>query len=629
MRAITTLALASLFITAGAQSPQLEWIDIFPCADPDGTSGSQVARVVAMRNGDVLQTSWLRGTWDFDPGPGDFEMTSLPYPYTRLAVSRYGHDGELLWAWSLGPDLGYSIVTHAAELDNGDLMIIGAFKDSLDMDPGPGTAMVHSVPGWQNLWLARFTAGGDLVWARAYTTAGGAFPYQIEVNASGALWICGIFNTALDFGNGVSLSPGAATDGFMAKLDSAGNALWAHALGGPNNDNYIDLALAPTGDRVYLAGKFTGSMDLDPGPDSTIVTETLSDGFISCLDTSGAFLWGYALGGANGQVDIISLESADDGVFIDGVFTGNAQIDPADTSVHASPLLWWAGSFVARYDHDGHLVWFDNIGVLGGNSGGAMARTANGDIVVTWIPGQYVDLDPDTSEVAVGELPGGEGIVVAYDGDDGAYLWHHEVSGPGSQDAVSVATLGDQAVWLGGAYMSDSTYADSVMFPPSLCGSGYLLKYLRCTPPTIDANGITLIASAGDSFQWNLNGYPITGAEDQVLQAPMDGEYTVTVQNVTGCTMTSPPFTLLTTGIANSDGPAWWTNGTSLLLSRASGPAQVEVLTNDGRLVRSAQLNQGQVLDLSGLSPAVYLITATDHRGRTVIRAPWVTEMPR
>lgn len=627
MRAITTLALASLFITAKAQTPELEWVDIFPCADPDGTSGSQIAHVLALHNGDVLQGTWLRGTWDLDPGPGDLSMSSPPYPITRFAVSRYGPGGELLWGWSLGQNDSYSIVFRATELDNGDLMLIGAFKDSLDMDPGVDTTMVYSDPGSQNLWLARFTGDGVLVWARSYATAGGAFPYQIQVDGSGALWICGIFNTALDFGNGVSLSPGQYTDGFMAKLDSEGNALWAHALAGPSNDNYIDLAISPSGDRVYLAGQFSGTMDLDPGPGTTIVSDATLDGFISCMDTSGTLLWGYGLGGPDGQIAITDVEAADDGLFIDGTLVGNANIDPADTSVHASPVLMWASGLAARYDHDGHLAWFNRIDILGGTVGGMMARTDAGDLVISWTLGEYADLDPDTSEVAVGELAGGLGIVVAYDGNDGTYLWHHEVNGPGTEYAFSVTAMGNEAIWLAGGYMSDSTYADSVMFPPSLCGSGFLVKYLHCDPPTILANGTTLTSTEGDHYQWNLNGVPLAGAEDQVLEAPMDGEYTVAVTNVTGCSVISAPYVLVTTGIQDNTGPAWWNNGRTLILARASGPAQVDVFTNDGRVVRSARLNQGQTLDLSGTSPAVYLITATDHDGRTVIRVPSVTDV--
>lgn len=68
---------------------------------------------------------------------------------------------------------------------------------------------------------------------------------------------------------------------------------------------------------------------------------------------------------------------------------------------------------------------------------------------------------------------------------------------------------------------------------------------VSATPvPTIAASGstticsgddVTLTASASDSYVWNLNGSPISGATSQTYNASVQGVYTVTVTNANPC----------------------------------------------------------------------------------------------
>lgn len=71
--------------------------------------------------------------------------------------------------------------------------------------------------------------------------------------------------------------------------------------------------------------------------------------------------------------------------------------------------------------------------------------------------------------------------------------------------------------------------------------------------PTISLNGETLEASTGVSYQWYLDGQPISGATDATYTPTEPGDYTVEVIDQNGCTSTSETFTHIPVGIGTSE----------------------------------------------------------------------------
>lgn len=72
--------------------------------------------------------------------------------------------------------------------------------------------------------------------------------------------------------------------------------------------------------------------------------------------------------------------------------------------------------------------------------------------------------------------------------------------------------------------------------------------------PSITVSGGTLNCSfPAASFQWNLNGSPISGATSSSYTPSGPGIYTVTVLTTGGCSMTSLPRTMGTTGIETAN----------------------------------------------------------------------------
>ena len=67
--------------------------------------------------------------------------------------------------------------------------------------------------------------------------------------------------------------------------------------------------------------------------------------------------------------------------------------------------------------------------------------------------------------------------------------------------------------------------------------------------PTITSSGNTLTASNGDTYQWKLNGSPISMAIAATHVVTVDGNYTVTITDLNGCSATSAIYVVSTTDL--------------------------------------------------------------------------------
>ncbi|MDH3754852.1 MAG: hypothetical protein OEU32_13355 [Acidimicrobiia bacterium] len=117
----------------------------------------------------------------------------------------------------------------------------------------------------------------------------------VVVDGSGNVYSTGRFTGTVDFDPGpamFNLTSAGSTDVFVSKLDSAGNLVWAVAMGGNGNNNGdagTGVAVDGSG-NVYTTGNFEATADFDPGAGTANLTAVgLEDAFVSKLDSTGTF----------------------------------------------------------------------------------------------------------------------------------------------------------------------------------------------------------------------------------------------------------------------------------------------------------------------------------------------------
>ena len=173
--------------------------------------------------------------------------------------------------------------------------------------------------------------------------------------------------------------------------------------------------------------------------------------------------------------------------------------------------------------------------------------------------------------------------------------------------------------WLKGSCQAWEDLQDSLAVSPRITSQQ------SCTQPTpsISMNGMYLEATpAGTYYQWYYEGSIIIGANGQLHQPDLEGNYTVEVNYLTYCPIMSAPYNYNTTGIINYEReeiklfpvPA----GDVIQVNRTNGKGKSEVKIYDvaGKLLlQTSIINPQAVINISSLSSGLYFINFTSENG--------------
>ena len=491
-----------------SQAQQVAW------ATAIGGAGYEEARGIAVaQDGRIYVTGEFEDTADFAPGDEESTLTSAGFSDAFLAC--YTNNGRLdhVVAFAgLAKSQGYGVVL----APNGTVYTTGIFTGTVDLDPGPGTALFTS-GGLYDAYLCALGPEGNLLWAGAIGGPGNEETRSVTTDALGNLYIAGEMHGAFDADPG----PGVHTvgemgsfDAFVAKYGPDGTLLWAHTIGGPGDDRAYDAVTRPDG-GVCVTGYFAGSIDLDPGTDSLIVSAPgqWSDAFLVCYDAHGDLLWGTAMGGVGTDIGRgLALDTAGN-VAITGRFARTAYFPHAlgvDSVVCAGPP-GDADLFLAKYDGSGALLWVKSVGGPEENMPRGVATDREGNILVTGRTRGTVDLDPGAGEApytANGEF---DAFLGKYD-PQGGFIWGFTAGGTFHTRGLNVATDGVGSAYLTGWLslpLDIDPGADTLMLVSHGGVDAYVAKFSDHGLHDLDLS--VQLDDQPTATGWTLSGQPAAG----------------------------------------------------------------------------------------------------------------------
>jgi hypothetical protein len=352
-------------------------------AGGDTSSGGTSAGGMTMTGGSAGMTT--TGGSGGNPGTGGMGgMTT-----TGGSAGAGGAETE----WALSNPSGF-VRPEAVTIDgNGYITVAGSFFGTADIGSGSVTSK-----GQRDVFIARYTGEGSLVWVKTYGSTGDDTALEIGSDAAGNLYVAGDFWSTMDLGSGPITSQGA-WDVFLMKLDPAGNTVWAKDLGGGNQSPNmafpfaanLSLAIGPNGD-IAIADTFLDPVhfgnvvltvtgpNIAPSPNGTA-----SDFFVARLDTNGSHVWSHAYGDPDSDYALDDVVSdigldASGNVFVTGHFGGAVDFGGGPLGVAGDSRL-----LVLELDPAGKHVWSK---AFGGHLSftEAMAVTSDGGVLLA---GEY------------------------------------------------------------------------------------------------------------------------------------------------------------------------------------------------------------------------------------------------
>ena len=340
-----------------------------------------------------------------------------------------------------------------------NIYIAGGFRDTVDFDPGSSTEQLIS-NGFEDMFIQKLDPQSNLIWVKQMGGTKFDNMEAIAVNSNMEVYSVGSYRDTVDFDPGVgvlNLYGSSMESGFIQKLDSNGDLLWAKGIFSNSQSSIKDIEIDNAGNS-YTTGQFVGTQDFDLGSGTAILTSSGStDFFLQKRDNNGNLLWLKQIGGTGSDWgETISID--DNGnIVIGGHFSDVVDFDPGNSGT----TLTSAGdyeAFVMKLDPNGNFLWAKQFAGANREFVNAVDFDDQGNLYVVGNFDGTVDFDPSNNINNLVSGPHrGDAFVVKLDGN-GNLIWAQQMhqdggsSGAGGNDFEDVKVSENGRVYCFGQF---------------------------------------------------------------------------------------------------------------------------------------------------------------------------------
>lgn len=394
-------------------------------------------------NNNVYLVGTFKGTIDFDPGPGVFNMTQLNlYDLEEIFIEKLDSNGNFVWAKQISDTTSVAKNPSFRVTEQGDIFITGNFYGTIDFDPNIGVHLMST--NLDNAYLLKLNTNGEFIWAKQIegaTNIGVRTTSDIENN----LYLIGQFHDTIDADPNAGiyhLAGTSYTNIFIIKLNSNGNFIWGKSISAVNMNSSIaitSIQAGKSGSAIYYGGYFSDSVNFDSGITSDIhVSNGDVDVYFSKLDSAGNYNWTKSFGGTFvDKLNQIASDSSGD-LYLVGNYSDNVDFNP-DTNY--SYFLSNGQSFISKFDTNGNFM---NVKSFGNNNFGYIANNS-------------ISIDADNHIFCTGEFQGTQ------DFDPGANVYN--LISPGNGNLMFIEKFGFCGIY----YDTSITHCNTI----NLWGANY------------------------------------------------------------------------------------------------------------------------------------------------------------
>lgn len=383
---LTSIGIRNGFLSKKDSAGNLIWVKHF--------NGHSYGSMTLNSDGDIIIGGSFYGTVDFDPGPATFNLTSVGA--RDIFIVMLNGAGNFIWVRQLGGSDDDEANKIAIDASN-NICVTGNFIGIVDFDPGAGNLNLGMIGSNDQIFILKLNSAGNLVFAKNMP-GGISVGISIAVDPAGNIYTTGYFSNTVDFDPGINtynlMSSGISIDVFISKLNTNGDFIWAKRIGGTQSD-IVNSIITDNSGNVSTVGTFMGTSDFDPGPGVNNLTSTGTiDIFISKLDSSGNYIYANRLGGSNNseKVNSLSLDGVGN-IYMSGKFSGTIDFDPGTGNYNVF-APYYAG-FTLKLGASGTFIWVKTFECSDSNiSGNSISFDLAGNIYSTGCFKKVCDFDP-------------------------------------------------------------------------------------------------------------------------------------------------------------------------------------------------------------------------------------------
>jgi hypothetical protein len=429
---------------------------------------------------------------------------------------------QLSLDWALTQGSNDSDLTGSCKIDDqGYLYTTVAFRDTIDLDPGPGENMVY-VADDEIFVLNKYTQDGEYVWASQFKTNGDAagsiteirnnrivmivyytdtltyihhtpwttanpgkhmavismnldgqiisFQHLANTNdlyfsdfvtqSDGSFLSCGGFEGAVTFTTPDStktVTSAGEYDAFIARFNANLEVEWFTLLASPGDD-FAESIYVGHDDRIYFAMIHDSTITFQTNHGQVVSPADGEDNAVfGWLKSDGTIEAAYLFGGDLGDQLRTIAADENDNIYISGYFEGEVNFQHPSGTPVVYTSVNESDGFVAKYTSDGSLVWARIF--TNEDYGGVYTMRLHRDTHL-YLTGSYTgisDLDPGPDSLILDGGPQGDLFACKLD-TDGNLTWVYSFPGIGFNGIRNLIPAPDGKLFIHGYYFNTIDY---------------------------------------------------------------------------------------------------------------------------------------------------------------------------
>jgi len=534
---------------SAATVPVFDWVNT-----RGGTGFESSSNIILDGDGNIYVAGLFTGTIDFDSSAG-----------TAYATSSGGGDAYLLkldpngvfeWVKTWGGSGDDTAASISSDGLNG-LVVSGRFSNTIDLDPGVGTAFATSSGGY-DMYLSKFDIDGVFEWSGVWGSTGSDVGAFVVPTFSDAVYVMSNFAGVVDFDPGVDTAFATSSGGFdmaLSRFNSDGIFEWVKTWGGTGNEilgGSSSVGLDGTG-SVYVLGSFSGTVDFDPSAGTAFATSSGSgDAFVSKFDPDGTFEWVKTWGGTGSDGARGVFFDDESNIYMIGSFADTVDFDPGVETVFATSS-GSADASLSKFDSGGTFEWVKTWGGTGNEF--VENGLVDGDSI--YVFGSFsntVDFDPSASTALATSSGAGDAFVSRFD-MGGTFEWVKTWGGTGSDTSSHMKFLGEKA-FVSGSFQNtvDFDFSVGTENRTSAGSADPYLLVLNLIEAAVSVSVSDVTATeAGETATYSLV-LSAPPSDDVIVTITPDDQVTVSTSSITFTdTNWDTPQTITVTAVDDTD----------------------------------------------------------------------------